>query len=154
MRQGSTVFLKLVIYVIGLAVLAVGISLLVTALGSEDAGVFLPLVLGMYVAAIPFYYALSQALKLLHYIDRREAFSELSVKALKNIKYCAMVIGALYAAGMPYLMYVAELDDAPGLTALGLLIVFASIVIATFAAVLQKLLHDAIEIKTENELTV
>jgi hypothetical protein len=41
----------------------------------------------LYAAAIPFYFALYQAFKLLSYIDGNKAFSELSVKALKNIKY-------------------------------------------------------------------
>jgi len=48
----------------------------------------------------------------------------------------------------------AEADDAPGLIVIGLLIIFGCLVVAIFAAVLQKLLKTAIEIKTENELTV
>jgi hypothetical protein len=36
----------------------------------------------------------------------------------------------------------------------GFIIAFASTVIATFAAVLEKLLKDAIEIKTDNDLTI
>ena len=35
-------------------------------------------------SAIPFYFALYQAFKLLRYIDKNKAFSELSVKALKK----------------------------------------------------------------------
>jgi hypothetical protein len=78
----------------------------------------------------------------------------LSVRALKNIKYCAITISALYAAGMPYIFYAADRDDAPGVIVIGLVIIFASSVIATFAAVLQKLLQNVVEIKSENELTV
>ncbi|MBP1933196.1 5'-3' exonuclease [Ammoniphilus resinae] len=37
----------------------------------------------MYAAAIPFYFALYQAFRLLNYIDKNQAFLELSVKALK-----------------------------------------------------------------------
>ncbi|MER2256900.1 MAG: DUF2975 domain-containing protein, partial [Priestia megaterium] len=36
----------------------------------------------------------------------------------------------------------------------GLVVPFASLVIAVFAAVLQKLLQEAIHIKSENDLTV
>lgn len=36
----------------------------------------------------------------------------------------------------------------------GMVPVFASLVIAVFAAVLQRLLQEAIKIKSENELTV
>jgi hypothetical protein len=55
---------------------------------------------------------------------------------------------------MPYIVYVADKDDPPGATAIGLVIIVASCVIAVFAAVLQKLLQNAIEIKSENDLTV
>jgi hypothetical protein len=60
----------------------------------------------------------------------------------------------LYATIMPFIVDFVDKDDAPGATALGLVIILASIVIATFAAVLQKLLQDALDMKSENDLTV
>ena len=48
----------------------------------------------------------------------------------------------------------AEVDDAPGLILVGMVLIFASMVIAVFAAVLQRLLQEAIDIKSENDLTV
>ncbi|WP_240034008.1 DUF2975 domain-containing protein [Planococcus salinus] len=110
--------------------------------------------MALYGTAIAYFVALYQALKLLSYIDRNIAFSELSVKALKNIKYCAIIITVLYVLCLPLIMYMAEVDDAPGLGGLGLVITFGAIVIAVFAAVLQKLLKNAIDIKSENDLTV
>lgn len=38
----------------------------------------------LYASAIPFYFALYQAFKLLSFIDKNKAFSELSVRALKR----------------------------------------------------------------------
>lgn len=119
-----------------------------------EVGYYRPILIGLYIPAIPFFFALYHGLKLLGYIDTNKAFSELSVKSLKNIKFCAIMISALFAAGMPYIFYAAQSDDAPGVAAIGFIIVFASVVIATFAAVLQKLLQDALDIKAENELTV
>jgi Protein of unknown function (DUF3036). len=113
-----------------------------------------PLLTGMYMAAIPFFVALYQALRLLSFIDKNEAFSELSVRALKKIKYCAATISILYVAVMPLFYLMAQEDDAPGIVVIGLVITFASIVIAVFAALLQKLLKNAIDIKSENDLTV
>ncbi len=55
---------------------------------------------------------------------------------------------------MPLFYLVAERDDAPGIIIIGMIIIFASMVIAVFAAVLQRLLKDAIDIKSENDLTV
>jgi hypothetical protein len=45
-------------------------------------------------------------------------------------------------------------DDLAGPTALGILMAFASGVIATAAGVFQKLLQNAVDIKSENDLTV
>jgi hypothetical protein len=48
----------------------------------------------------------------------------------------------------------AEKDDAPGVIFVGLVVPFALIVIAVFAAVLQMLLKYAIDIKSENDLAI
>ena len=153
MKQGSTLFLRMVIYLIGLAVL--GICIIIAGVSiSGNAGMFLPVLLIAAVAAVPFFYGLYQAVLLLRYIDKNTAFSELSVKAIKNIKYCAFIISVLYAAGMPYIIYVADKDDAPGAVMLGLVFIFAPLITSVFAAVLEKLLQNAIDIKSENDLTV
>lgn len=154
MKRGSTLFLKGVIILIGVSVLAFCFIALPIGILTDKVGYYRPLLVGMYAPAIPFFIALSQALKLLGNIDKNMAFTELSVVAFKNIKYCAITIGTMFAAGMPYIFYVADLDDAPGVAAIGFVIVFASFVIATFAAVLQKLIQNAIDIKSENDLTV
>lgn len=158
MKRGSTIFLRAVIFVMGAAVLALCIFVLPHGISSElaegadfDYG---PIMVGMYVAAIPFFIALYQSLKLLGLIDKNNAFSELAVNALKKIKYCALIISALYAVGMPYIFRVADRDDAPGVVAIAFIIIGASCVIAVFAGVLQKLLQNVIDIKKENELTV
>lgn len=154
MKIGSTLFLKGVIILLGITVLALCIFALPVGIISDESGYYRPILFGLYVPAIPFFIALFEGLKLLSSIDKNTAFSEFSVKSLKRIKYCAIVICSLFAAGMPYIFYVADKDDAPGVAAIGFIIIFASLVIAVFAAVLQKLLKSAIEIKSENELTV
>src|SRR5690606_9640109 len=102
---------------------------------------YAPILIGLYIPAIPFLIAVHQAYKLLNYIDQNQAFSLASIAIFKNIKRCALLISTLFAVGMPYIFYVADNDDAPGLVAIGLVIIFASMVIATFAAVLQKLIQ-------------
>jgi hypothetical protein len=158
MKIGSTLFLRMAVFLIGTPVLALGIFGLTwlpkNPANPDYAHILYPIVIGMYVSAIPFYGALVQAFKLLSYIDKNQAFSELSVKALKNIKICAITISVLYVILLPFVFLVAELDDAPGLVIIGMVPVFASMVIAVFAAVLQRLLKEAIDIKSENDLTV
>ena len=153
MKKSSTLFLKLVISLIGIAVLAL-CFLFTSEVIKADGALFLPILIIMYVTAIPFFFALYQTLKLLRYIDKNIAFSELSVKALRNIKYCAIIISALYVAGMPFLVSIADKDDAPGAVGFGLIFILASIVVATFAAVLQRLVQNGLDMKSENDLTV
>ncbi|MBU8569391.1 DUF2975 domain-containing protein [Bacillus subtilis] len=160
MNRMSTIFLKIALVLIGIPILALCIFL-VPKIANYSADIFPNIAyikylvfIYLYVTAIPFYLALYQAFKLLSYIDKNKAFSGLSVRALKNIKYCAVTISIFYAAGMPVFYLMAEIDDAPGIIVIGLIIIFASMVIAVFAAVLQKLLKEAIDIKSENDLTV
>ncbi len=156
----ETLFLKLAVILMGLPVLGLCIFL-VPELGNIAAKLFpkctfvkYPVYIIFDASALPFYFALYQAIKLLSFIDKNEAFSELSVKALKKIKYCAVTITGLHLLVLPLFYFFAEKDDAPGVIFIGLIVPFASVVIAVFAAVLQKLLKNAIDIKSENDLTV
>ncbi|WP_145018818.1 DUF2975 domain-containing protein [Paenibacillus sp. Y412MC10] len=160
MKRGTTLFLKMAVIMIGIPILALCIFL-VPKIGNF-AGELYPqiaymkslVIIDMYAAAIPFYFALYHAFKLLSYIDKNQAFSELSVKALKNIRYCAITISTLYLLGMPLYYLMGRRVDPPSFIPMGWVIIFASMVIAVFAAVLQRLLQEAITIKSENELTV
>lgn len=160
MKKGTTLFLKVAVILIGIPILALCIFLVpeIAKFAAElypDFDYIKYLVfINFYGAAIPFYFALYQAFKLLSYIDKNKAFSELSVKALSTIKKCAIIISGLFVLGLPLFYLVAEADDAPGVIVIGLIIIFASTVIAVFAAVLQRLLQEAINIKSENDLTV
>ena len=160
MKLGTTLFLKIAVILIGIPILALCIFLLpeiaeyFAELNPKLDFLQYPFLIGLYVTAIPFYFALYQAFKLLCYIDKNQAFSELSVKALKNIKYCAITISALYVVFMPLLYLMAEVDDAPGIILIGMVIIFGCMVVAVFAAVLQKLLKNAIDIKSDNDLTI
>ncbi|PFK29737.1 hypothetical protein COI93_23145 [Bacillus cereus] len=158
MKQVSTLFLKIAVMLIGIPILALcifGLTWLANhPVHPNYAHILYPILIIMYVSVIPFFIALYQAFQLLSYIDKNKAFSKLSVRALKNIKYCAITISILYVIGLPFFYFLAEMDDAPGIIVIGLVISFASMVIAVFAAVLQKLLKEAIDIKSENDLTV
>jgi len=158
MKQYSTIFLKLAVIFIGVPVLTLCVFGLIWLVNNpvnpHYATILYPILLVISVSVVPFLIALYQALKLLGYIDKNKAFSGLSVKSLKNIKHCAVTICTLYVIIMPFVYFVAEKDDAPGLIIIGMVPIFASMVIAVFVAVLQRLLKEAIDIKSENDLTV
>jgi hypothetical protein len=156
----ETLFLKLTVVLMGFPVLALCIFL-VPELGNIAAKLLPEVNYIKYLVSIvfdasviPFYFALYQAFKLIRYIDKKKAFSQLSVKALRNIKFCAITISCLHVLVLPLFYLFAEKDDAPGVIFVGLVVPFASMVIAVFAAVLQKLLKNAIDIKSENDLTI
>ncbi|PIC67793.1 hypothetical protein CSV78_05635 [Sporosarcina sp. P16a] len=163
MKRGTTLFLKIAVILIGIPVLALCIFLLpqlaieakdATERGWNFAYAVYSILLVVYISVIPFYFALYQTFKLLNFIDKNQAFSELSVRALKKIKYCAIIISGLYIVALPFVFIMAEIDDAPGLVIVGMIPIFASMVIAVFAAVLHRLLKEAIDIKEENDLIV
>lgn len=144
-------FLKLAVFLMGLPVLAACIFLFpeiakfFAQLNPKLGFLQYPFLIGLYVTAIAFFVALFQALKLLSYIDKNQTFSDLSVKALNNIKYCAITISALYVVFMPLLFLMADADDAPGIILIGMVIISGCTVAAVFTSVLQKLLKEAIE---------
>ena len=163
MKRSSTLFLKVAVIFIGIPVLAACLFLLpqianeaneAADRGSDLAFVVYGLLMVMYVSAVPFYFALYQSFNLLSYIDKNQAFSQISVTALKKIKTCAIIMSGLYVVALPFVYIMAEVDDAPGLIIVGMVPIFAPMVIAVFAAVLQRLLQEAINIKSENDLTV
>ncbi|WP_445613362.1 DUF2975 domain-containing protein [Geobacillus sp. YF-1] len=156
----ETLFLKVALVLIGLPVLA--LCLFLVPVLAKVAVKLVPafpwikyfVYLVFEASALPFYFALYQAFRLLTYIDQNSAFSERSVEALKKIKCCAVAISGLHLLALPLFYLFAEKDDAPGVIFVGLLVPFASLLIAVFAAVLQKLLQQAVDIKQENELTI
>ncbi|OXS74809.1 hypothetical protein B1B04_07890 [Lysinibacillus sp. KCTC 33748] len=158
-KRGSTTFLKGIIFLAGMAVLALCIFLVphianfASKLYPNISSMKYLIFMVMYGSSVSFYFALYQAFNLLQYIDEKTVFAELSVKALKNIKCCAIIISGLYVLGMPIFHLIARKIDPP-IGILGFIIIFASLIIAVFAAILQRLLQEAINIKSENDLTV
>lgn len=164
MKRGSTIFLRGAVSLFGIAVLALCIFGLprfavwftqdAAAMTSTGNKLYYPILIWLYAPAVPFYTALYQTLKLLGYIDKKTAFSLLSVKALRKIQYCATAMSILYLLGMPFIYFSAQVEDAPGLVLMGAAFACSPFVIATFAAVLQRLLKEAIDMKTENDSTI
>ena len=107
LKRSSTTFLKVIIFLAGISVLALCIFL-VPEMANFAANLYPNIApmkylvfIVMYGANCAFYVALYQAFNLLQYIDENTAFSELSVKALKNIKRCAITISGLYVLSLP-----------------------------------------------------
>src|SRR3989338_5150195 len=158
MKKGSTMFLQVVIVALGIVALIVMIRFPLTEGRAVNLDLFSiysdPFIIYGYVASIAFFVALYQAFKLLGYIGQNKIFSLNSVRALRTIKYCAIILSISIVFAMLYIMMSHGDDDAAGAIAMGVVTTFISIVIATAAAVFERTLQSAIDIKSENDLTV
>jgi hypothetical protein len=158
MKRGSTIFLQVVIVLLGVGVLA--LLLWEPHLEGRNANATLfeiyfkdPFLAYAYIGSIPFFVALYQAFKLLGYIRRNEIFSQRSVRALRTIKYCALAIIGFVAVSVIFMIF-GDRDDRPAGVFMRILITFPSIVVAIAAAVFERILQNAVDIKSENDLTV
>jgi hypothetical protein len=159
MKRSSTVFLQTVIVLFGLGVLALllwepqieGVNAHATNFEIYFKDPFLALV---YAGSIPFFIALYQAFKMLGYARQNKVFSPEAVKALRTIKYCAIAIIGFVVGEEIFILLNHGNDDPAGGVFMGILITFGSIVIATAAAMFERILQSAVEIKSENDLTV
>jgi len=161
MKKNSTVFLQIVIVLIGIGALA--LMLLEPHLEGRNAHATLfqiyfndPFLAYVYITSVAFFVALFQAFKLLGYIGQNKVFSQAAVNALRIIKHCAFITaGAIVAAGVYIRIAAASSNDDPaGAVMLGIIATFASVVIATVAAVFERTLQSAVDLKSENDLTV
>ena len=84
---------------------------------------------------------------------QNKAFSQATVKALRTIKFCALAIIGFVAVGVIFIMF-GDREDRPAGVFMRILITFPSIVVATAAAMFERILQNAIDIKSENDLTV
>jgi hypothetical protein len=157
-KRGSTTFLKVIIFLFGIALLAVCIFLLPEAARRDaierpgDYSLY-PLLICAYGLSITFSVGLYQVFKLLTYIEQNNAFSESSLQSLKVLKKCAFVVILFILLAIVYLRVRSQFtsDDAAGPISIGLMGVFATSIIAAIVDALQKPLKNIPDIKSKNE---
>src|SRR3990167_6144726 len=163
MKKSSTIFLQVVIVLISIVALFVMIRFPLTEGRAVNLDLFSiysdPFIIYGYIAFIAFFIVLYQAFKLLGYIGQNKVFSLNSVQALRTIKYCAIILSILIVMAAIYIRISFSVksvtdDDPAGFITVSMMTTFISIVIATAAAVFERLLQNAVAIKSENDLTV
>jgi len=158
MKQSSTIFLQIVIVLIAIGALA--LMLWEPQIEGRNAHATLfeiyftdPFLVYAYIASIPFFWALYQAFRVLGYAGQNKVFSPAAVKALRTIKFCALAIIG-FVVGAELFIMLSPSDDRAGGVFVGLLLIFGSSVMATAAAMFEQILQSAVDIKSENDLTV
>ena len=154
----NSIFLQVVIVLIGIGALA--LMLWEPHIEGRNAHSTLfeiyfkdPFLTYAYIASVPFFVALYKAVKVLGYAGQNKIFSQAAVKALRTIKYCAISIIGFVVVGEIIIM-LGNSDDRAGGVFIGILITFGSVVIATAAAMFERILQNAIDLKSGNDLKV
>ena len=109
MKRGSTIFLQVVIVLLGVGMLAAllwepqvegrNVNATLFEIYFKD-----PFLAYIYLAFVPFFVGLYQAFKILGYARRNEIFSQRSVRALRIIKYCALTTAIFILGAEAYLL--------------------------------------------------
>lgn len=160
-KKMSIVFLRAVVVLLGIGMLAFMLwepHIEGRNLHSTTFEIYFndPFLVYAYIASVPFFVGLYQVFKLLGYIGQNSVFSQNSVRALRIIKYCAIVLifFVLGAEAYFFLVQSRKGEDIAGGVAMGFLTIFISVVIATAATLFEKILQNAVDIKSENDLTI
>jgi hypothetical protein len=150
--KSSTIFLQIVIVLIGIGALA--LMLWEPHIEGRNAHATLfqiyfndPFLAYAYIASISFFAALYQAFKVLGYARQNKIFSQASVKAVRTIKFCATAIVGFVALGEIFILF-GDSDDRAGGVFMGIIIAFGAIVIAAAATVFERILQDAVDMKS------
>jgi hypothetical protein len=156
--RSSTNFLQAVTVLVGLGVLALllfephveGRNATAT---SGEIYFHDPFLLFVYVGSIPFFIALFQAFKLLGYVGSDEgAFSARSVTAARRIRDCARITIGFVAVGVVILLITG--DERTVALFLGLVPTLALLTLAASATLFERLLQRAVDLQSDNDLTV
>ena len=159
MKRSSTIFLQVVIVLIGIGALAFmlwephveGVNAHATPFQMY----FNSFVVYAFIASTPFFAALYHAFKVLGYVRQNQTFSQATVNSLRIIKYCALAHIGFVAVSVVFMPFSdPDDDDGPQGVVMRVVVIFGSIVVATAAAMFQRVLQNAVDIKSENDLTV
>ena len=153
MKRGSTIFLQIVILLLGAGVLAFLLGLPQVEGRNVNATQFEiyfkdPFLAYIYLAFVPFFVGLYQGFKILSYARRDEIFFQRSVRALRIIKYCALTTAIFILGAEGYLfIFIRGTDDIAGGVMMGVFVIFMCAVISTAATVFERILINAVDRK-------
>jgi hypothetical protein len=106
-----------------------------------------------YVGSIPFFVGLYQAFKVLGHTGRNKEFPPSTIRSVRTIKHCAIALIG-FVAGAEAIIMLSDSDDRAGGVFMGIVILFASSVVAIAMTLLERALQKAMEMKSGNDLMV
>ena len=159
MKNIAILFLQGVIVLIGIVAISVMIRFPMMEGRAQNLDLisiyFDAFILYGYASSVAFFVALYKAFRLLGYIREDKLFSPNAVRTVRSIKYCTITLSVLIALAGVYIMIFHHKDDDPaGFLAMCIVFTFISVAVATAVAVLERILQNAVDMKSENELTI
>ncbi|PSR56717.1 DUF2975 domain-containing protein [Adhaeribacter arboris] len=159
MKKISILFLQAVLVLIGLVALAILIRFPLIEGRAANLDWFRiysdPFILYGYAVSSAFFVALYKGVQLLSYIRQNILFSLNAVRTVRSIKYCTILLCLSIAlAGCYILLFHPEEEDPAGFLAMCIVVTFICSAGATGVAVLEKILQNAVDMKSENDLTI
>lgn len=159
MKRGSVLFLRAVVVLIAVGAAALmlwephveGVNAHATNFEIYFKDPFLAYA---YVASIPLFVGLYQGFRVLGYVGQDTVLSAAVVRRLRTIKLCAIVMIGFVVGAELFIRLNDKGDDPAGGVFIGILIAFTATVVATTMFVLERTLQNAVDIKSENDLTV
>jgi hypothetical protein len=155
MKRGSTILIQVVTALLGVGVLALllwepqveGRNVNATQFEIYFKDPFLAYV---YLAFAPFFVGLYQAFKILGYAPTKRNIFSAFCASFADHQVLRINNGDLYCGAEAYLfVFMRGKDDIAGGVMMGAFIILVSAIIATAAAVFQRILQNAVEIKSE-----
>jgi hypothetical protein len=159
MKRGSVLFLRVVVVLIAVGAAALmlwephveGVNAHATNFEIYFKDPFLAYA---YVASIPLFVGLYQGFRVLGYVGQDAVLSTAVVRRLRTIKLCAIVMIGFVLVATLFIRSNNKAHAPAGGVFIGILIAFTATVVATTMFVLERTLQNALDIKSENDLTV
>ncbi|MFN8672641.1 MAG: DUF2975 domain-containing protein [Candidatus Sericytochromatia bacterium] len=154
MKQAQTIFLQTIIIIIAIITMSIMIKFPLTEGRAQNLDLFSiyfnPFILYGYLSSIAFFVALLKTFNLLRYIRENKVFSIDSIKALKSIKYCTILLSILIMmAGIYISIFHDKKDDPAGFIAICTLTTFIFIIVTITTSIFEKICQSGLNIKLE-----
>ncbi|GEK37025.1 hypothetical protein K5E_22700 [Enterococcus thailandicus] len=110
--------------------------------------------ISLYLSAIASLLIIYYMYRMLVLVDNDRAFSAMSLIYVRAIFRLTIMEFIVLIGTVPFVYYIADNDDAPGVMIIGLGMLIIPLAVATFVSIIEKLLKNAIELKLDYELTI
>lgn len=150
MKSSTAAFLQMVIVLTGIGML--GLMLWEPHLEGRNARATAfeiyfkdPFLAYVYVGSLPFFVALQRAFGLFGHVRRNGTFSQVTLNALRTIRYCAVVLIGFVVGGVIFIIVFGDGEDRPAGIFMSALVAFAAGAVAAATARFARNLQGALK---------